>query len=434
VAWPGGPSASAADAPGCGPVGGPCVAVEIVANGSRVGPLHYVAMSDILDNADVINQSYAVKGSPSISVDRGSSVRRLVAEFVDPAQVTFTEVLDNSNGVNRHSLAEGELGPPGSSGFPGGLAPVFSADDTHNPAQVQYLRPQRNTDDANGSPGADLGLFYSENNGSILVRVHTTGHLLQPTVTATATDATERTFALGTDPTGVGFAFDWHLPGGGTSTEATPTYSFPGDALAGAYPVTVGVENAQDGSFGYGTTTLDAGPKPTQSASPSPSTSPGTGGDGPGSAGPTHHPSASSSADPNPEPTGGTGGSTTVPTLPTVPTSGPTSGPTTGPTSEPATPGPTPTEPTQTPEPSGSGDQVTGILLTSADGTTEGGQVVSDAPQPSEAARPLGAPPFGISTTVLLGLGVLLLLLAGAGTESTRLRRWLRARWSKMSP
>jgi hypothetical protein len=77
---------------------------------------------------------------------------------------------------------------------------------------------------------------------------------------------------------------------------------------------------------------------------------------------------------------------------------------------------------------------VTGILLTSAGGTTDGGPVVSDAPRPSEAARPLGAPPFGISTTVLLGLGVLLLLLAGAGTESTRLRRWLRARWSKMSP
>jgi hypothetical protein len=404
------------------------VIVQVVSGLDQVGPLHYFYASDVIDDGD-FNESHKesvpIRGGTAAVVDRGSSLSRLLGMVDDARGATFAEVVGN-DAYGRHTLARTELGQ----GAFGGLDPAFYTTDPGTPVRFSYVRPQRNDDDPNGSPGPDLGLFTTDERGSLLLRVHLTGELLDVGVTATPTDASSRSFTFGSDPTGAGYRFDWHLPGGGTSTEATPTYVAAENALSGTYPVDVALDDPSDGSFGWGSTTIQLGAAPSQL--PSPTVSPGTGGHGPADNGPTHHPSTSASAEPNPDPDAGGGQPTGAPTLPPVPDSS------TGVTSAPSVPGPTPTEPTEptaAPDALGDGDEVTGVLLTAAEGATAGGGgAISDSATPSPAARQLGDPPIRVSTAVWWLLGALLLLLVGAESESSWLRRRLGDRWSKMAP
>src|SRR5262249_24323672 len=148
----------------------------------------------------------------------------------------------------RHPLTKAEVGP---GGFPDGLEPAFYFASS---SVASYVRPLHGPADNNG-PGPNLGSLNSSQDGALLVVVHQAGQLLDVDVTATPTDGSNRTFALGSQPTGAGYTFDWHLPGGATTAEQTPTYTFAANALAGSYTVSVGVEGS-DGSFGWGTTTV----------------------------------------------------------------------------------------------------------------------------------------------------------------------------------
>ncbi|QIG41844.1 hypothetical protein G5V58_02765 [Nocardioides anomalus] len=426
------PALAGVTVPSC-PQPGPCVVVQVVA-GDQVTSTSYFYAAEVIGNADVPRTSYPVLGGVDTIVERGSSIGRLVGLAVDPGQVRYVEVVaPPPDRYARHLLTTQELGAPGSNGFQGGLLPAFYSSEPEGRERVfSYVRPQRESDDDNGSPGPDQGRLNSQDGGALLVRAHTTGDILDVDVTATPVGDAGRSFTLTAAPAGAGLAYDWQLPGGTASAEAAPTYTFPAGAVGGTYVATVGVERASDGSFGWGQVALQVGPAP--SATASASTPPGTGGDGPGAAGPTRGPSGSPSGDPDPDP--GDGGRPTTGSPSASPTGGPTRGaavPTSTPGDAPTAPTtpttPPSTPPTEPPPAAPDADEVSGILLAAAE-VRPGGSVVSDTPQPSPAARPLTDPPFRVSTGVWAALGAVLLLLAGAASESGGLRRRVRLRWS----
>jgi hypothetical protein len=401
------------------------VIVQVLAGDEVTSTSYFYADEVVGARADIPNASYPVQGGTDAVVQPGSSLTRLVGLAAGATPVRYAEVVAD-DAYGRHLLTGSELGPAGSNGFQGGLLPAFYSTAS---GFFSYIRPQRGPGDANGASGPDQGTLNTSQGGALLVRAHTTGEILQIRVTATPVDASRRSFVLTTDQSGAGLAFDWILPGGGRSTETSPTYTVPANAVGGSYPVTVGVDRASDGSFGWGQAEVQVGPAPTPSPTPTPSPSPtpGTGGDGPEDDGPTSAPSGSPGADPQPDPSPGTGGpSDGAPTLPP---------PTTLPPTTPGPDVPTESEPTPTtpaPEPSPAGDEVAGILLTSAQ-LPDGAPVVIGDPPPSQAARPLADTPFRVSTGIWVAAGALLLLLAGAASESAQVRRWLRRRWSRMS-
>lgn len=416
---------------------GPCVIVEVVDQGGRVGGLSYFPADQIIGaDADITEASYPIKGGTSAVVKPGRSLSSLVATVVpDPGTVTYAEVIRDDD-YQRHLLTgpEARSTPGGPSAFTDNLAPAFYSDDPQGqaPQRLTYIRPQRGPNDENGAPGPDQGVGVTAPGGAFLVRVHVSGQLLAVTATATPTDDPARTYTLTSDRAGDnGLTFDWILPGGDHSDEASPTFTFAESTPQGSFLAAVGV-SGDDGSFGWGTVILTAGkPVPaTPSASPS-----GPGGSGKAAAGPTKNPTTTKTAASDPRPTAGTATSQPQPSVPSTPLPTAVIPPAPRPSSTVA-PRPTdvPTPPLDTAPPTpaaGPADTVSGILLAAAqplDPTDP--QISTEAPLPADAARPLGSTTLQVATVGWVGGGALLLMLGGAASESgparQRVRRWLR--------
>ena len=363
--------------------------IEVLSGTNRVGPLHYFYADEIIGRADVTQKSYPIKGGNAALVDRGSSLSRLLSRVPDAGNATFAEVVA-TDAHGRHLLTRQELGPAASpadcgprSTRPTRIPSTPCGSATSAPSATRTTRTARPVPTSGRFSPTRAGRCWSGSTSPVrrwTCRRRNPGRRVN------------RSYELGTDPTGAGFAFDWTLPGGDGSAQATPTYTFPQGAQAGDYPVTVAVDSP-DGSFGWGQTLLRSGTTSHPVTEPSPSPSPGTGGDGPDDSGPNDNQSGSATGEPNPEPTEGSDEPTAGPTGETVPEATLPPFETTGGTVEPSHPEvsePTePTEPIATPT-TDTGDEVTGILLTAAQAGADGGESVSDPPRP-----PRGGPAAG---------------------------------------
>jgi PKD repeat protein len=196
-----------------------------------------------------------------------STVPLAAGGTVDPASVTFVEVVDGND--LSHPLSGADLAPAGSAGFVDGEVPaVFINTDA---GSAQYVRPLRSDDADDLNVTADpsrngwVGVSAPDR---LTVVVHTAGTLLSPTITASATRAKVRapvTFAA-TFPSrpATSLSYSWDFRDGTGATTAAPSHVW---AQSGTYYVNLTVRGA-DGSFGRAAAVL-LSVSPVSSTSPS---------------------------------------------------------------------------------------------------------------------------------------------------------------------
>lgn len=141
------PSAGAAIVPGC--VSGQAC-VHLTFPDSRHAAVD-VAATEIIANEDIVNEDYPylyASGNGGTDAITGISLRTLLADIgIDPDGVTYTQAVNPNNGY-LSPLGANDLAS--TSPFADGLEPAFGVYGTDGTAQLEYIRPQRDSTDVNG--------------------------------------------------------------------------------------------------------------------------------------------------------------------------------------------------------------------------------------------------------------------------------------------
>ncbi|AWB91393.1 PKD domain-containing protein [Aeromicrobium chenweiae] len=397
-----------------------CVVVKVVktVNGKQtvlhaktVGIDEFAGLSDFKDPAPVQyfkrrNLDGKVSNGPTIQPNRGISLRALLAATVgknDPAVATFSEA-PNAGGIPS-VLSDAELAEPTGESYPflDDLQPAVY----RSGGQIGYVRPLR--DEKSDVNASDIFKV----SGPLELTFHTTGTLLEPSVTVGKTEVTTKTensfsISYAKKPRTRILRTRWDFGDGsvkGTKRES-PVKRY---AKKGTYPVAVSVYGA-DGSYGRSSAvqmTVEKPPKP-----PKPSTGGSGGGTGSGSGGGTGGGTSGGYVPPyDPDP---------IVPEPIVP----------DPVDPPSDTGPEQDipdgEPTETTPLDDGLEEVEGYVLAGAE-IVPGGSPQA-IPGTQDSSRP--TPPTQtalrkrIATWVLAGLTIALLVGAGAASET----RWFRDR------
>ncbi|WGL52164.1 PKD domain-containing protein [Nocardioides sp. BP30] len=415
-----------------------CVEIDVYDQSGKAGAQSF-DFEDLKALKDVEGVAYDKQGprdsQPSTLSVTGPSLNTLIAHTADPDEagsmlrpgaVTYAEVLDTS-GAAHPLYRTGDLAAPGQTRFEDGLAPAvyYSADG----GSFGYIRPLRDSSDVNlgSDPNLNGYIPLSADQGPLVIRVHTTGSWLTPTIhAATTKPELGASVGFGADlqsaPPGVTYRWDF---GDGTPpvTGARPTHAWHSK---GTFVVSVQA-SADDGSAGRSEPlTIDVESTPTAA----PSSPAGSGQDpdpGAPSTGPTksngkHHggkvsstPSQGATASP-----GTTSDTASGTTSATGSSSGGLLAPPSGTTTVPsATATASPTSPAQ---PTVDGVPVTGILLADADVPAPAAGVSATAPAARAGQTTPARSPFSLPDWVLPTVVCLLAFAAGGLRESRHAR------------
>lgn len=182
--------------------------------------------------------------------DYVTSVRTVLRTLVgvDPDQIETVAVQAvGFGGVT--VLDQTALSAPGSPGFPfaDGLMPAFYGNGPDNPHAIGFIRPLRpSTSDTNAKDW-----LQTLNNGTMQLRVHTSGEVLHPVVTASTTKTQAGqpvSFTVTLDqPADSALHYAWDFGDGATSEQESPSHAWAQGGSSYQVIVTVTAESGASG-------------------------------------------------------------------------------------------------------------------------------------------------------------------------------------------